>query len=72
MKLLASSQFKEIGGFAQISRAAIVGKGINVVPEPDPNLGILLGQLHENMLKEGSGLSNRLFDEALRSLAQLR
>jgi RHS repeat-associated protein len=72
VKLLAPSQFEEIGGFAQLSRAAIIGKGINVVPEPDPGLGRLLGQLHENVLKEGSGLSNRLFDEALRSLAQLR
>jgi len=72
VKLLAPSGFDDIGGLAKLSRAAIESKGIRVVPAPDPDLGLLLGLLHENVLKESSGLSNRLLDEVLRSLAQLR
>jgi len=66
-----SSAFRDVGGFARLSKAAITQSGLEVVPARDLNLGFLLGRLHENIIYPGSStMAKGEFDRLLLSIVQ--
>jgi len=65
-----SPAFRDIGGFARLSRSAIQEAGLRVVAERDPGLGRLLGSLHENVLYPAHQMSKGVFDRLLFGLVQ--